>query len=56
MCFVRWLVLDRLMEAGLAFQRKKDRLSQRKQGEKAPTRSGRLGAHVGKRLKEKEPW
>ena len=51
----RWLVLDRLMSAEMAFQRDATRYSMRKAG-KTMARAGGFRAKARKALREKEPW
>ena len=53
---VRWLVLDRLMEAGLAFERSANRLRERRGAGGVVCKKKRLGQLAGGRLKEREPW
>ena len=53
---VRWLVLDRLMKAGLAFQREAESIQRRRREVTSGRRGGRLALRAEKRLKEKEPW
>ena len=52
---IRWLVLDRLMKAGVAFQRESAQYAIRK-GRNAKTKAGSFKAKARKSLKEKEPW
>ena len=52
---IRWLVLDRLLEAGAAFHREAERFKQRVPGGTVKRR-GRLGLGGAKRLKDREPW
>ena len=53
---VRWLVLDRLMEAGAAFQRTAANVRRRREAGGAPKRRGRPGLQAGKGSREREPW
>ena len=52
---IRWLVLDRLMSAGLAFQRDAELYSKRKAG-KDGAKAGGFKAKVRKTLRERQPW
>ena len=52
---VRWKVLDRLMEAGLAFQRDTELYAQRT-GKRQGKQAGSVAKSGRQKLREKEPW
>ena len=52
---IRWLVLDRLLAAGLAFQKESEKYK-RKLPVGTGKRAGRLALAGAKRLREREPW
>ena len=53
---VKWLVLDRLMEAGLAFERAEAGVRERRRAGGVTGQVKRLGQLAGGRLKERQPW
>ena len=52
---IRWLVLDRLLDAGAAFHREAEKIKHRVPG-CTGKRRGRLGLGGAKRLKDREHW
>ena len=53
---VRWLVLDRLMEAGLAFQQESERIRHRTEAGVPGVRAKLLRKLAGEGLRTREPW
>ena len=53
---VRWLVLDRLLEAGLAFQQEAVRMRHRTEAGNPGGRAKRVRKLAGEGLRNREPW